>query len=308
MAGGIGGAALAGQQTAHADREKGEKLESMVARMFTFGRPGRVVLFDAPGVKPTEFYHEPLSDDDTTEAKAAAYAYVVKKLGANLRGRVEDTDLYDQRLLKEVLYRGIRRTDLKVERGENAGRNYPAASSPDDFGRFTNEQLTYLYNQLQIVTAEFQPTRAQALAMTNLPAFCKRCADAIAESEAGGSENPFLFLASFSYPELVTTTALLAARMSEVLVDPSTFPPNPSTGSLESSTQSDSPSSLESSAETSNGGTTSSTESPLDTSQLLSREEAVERALTQSPASSEDSPHEPDGDAAAKELLDRLNQ
>ena len=273
-----------------------EKPDGLIARVYKFGRPGRDVLFDAPGVNPTVFRMEPLNREERDSAKLAAYAWTVDKLGVNLRGRVEDTDIYDDRLILEVLYRGIKNPENPVKSG-NLTRYYPATQTPDDFKALTNDQISYLYNQLQIVTAEFQPTRVQMQLMQNLEKFCEQCAEAVADMEAGKESDFPLVLASLSWQELVSVCLAMGANLHDFLV------PLPA--------QSNSPTTSESSAESLDGNTTSSTESPSPTSSVLSSAEAVQRVIENSKhspsRSGSETVHEPDGQAAAEDLASELS-
>lgn len=242
-------------------RESGEKLDSYVKRVFQAGRAGKRVLFDPPGVNPTEFRLEPLNNRETTDAMAAARNHVAGIIAIDSKGgRIEDTDLYDERLKLEILYRAVKRTDIPPTKH---GIHYPAAMAPDEYCNLTSEQLTYLYRQWQLVCAEFSPTQAQRLAMVDIEKFCQQCAAAVEESGDG-----FLFLASLSWQEAITLVGTLGAQLNGFLAL--------------SQTDSSSLSSSESSPQTSENTTGSYSVSPSPSLAVLANEEARRIAIENS--------------------------
>lgn len=268
----------------------GKTLDSLIRKITVFGRLGKSMLFDPPGVTPITLRYEVLDDDEEKAATVAAYKYVVKTLGDELRGPVEDTKLYDNRLLKETLFLSVKRTDIQSD----GGYYYPAAMSVDEFGKFTPEQLTYMFNQYQLVRAEFTPSKAQQLLMSGVENFAKKCAEAIESNE---DENRFLFLASLSWPDLIMLVATLGAHLHDFLVPSTTQSSSQSTSGSESAT-SDQP-------------TDSSTESQLSTSTLLDRSSALQLVTQQRQDSSSRSEAatldpQPTSDEAANELAGLL--
>lgn len=274
-----------------------EKPIEFLQRIFINGRSGETVDFDPPGVTPTKFRIEPLDEGENDDAIAAAYNYTAKRL-TKVIGRIEDTDLYKERLILEVLVRSVKRPENPF-RDENVVRYYPAAAGADSYRKLTDVQLAYLYNLYQIVRAKFSPNNIRVLAATDIGELANLCASAAKESG-----DAFLPLASLDYGELavIATEALVA--LSEFLA------------SLQ--TQSSSPDSSQSTPETSNGGTTSSSSSPLDSSNLLSHSKALQQVVADqlSSTSSEHSnavpaetepTHEPDGETAAKDLAEQLS-
>jgi hypothetical protein len=219
--------------------------------MMQAGRPFANITFDAPGVEPTNFRVELLNKQELEESLAAAYQHAVKMLGKDLRGRPEDTDIYDQRIVVEMLHRMVKDPDDPIAKKEGVVDYYRATRTPDDYFALTGEQITYLYNQCQVALAKFTPSKAQQLAFEDLPEFCRRCATA-QDQDADGDD--FLFLASFSWLELLTMVGTLGAALSPYLT------PYP--------TLSESPDSSESSASTSTDDTISA--APSDSGSLSS--------------------------------------
>jgi len=253
----------------------GETLDSYIRQITKFGRLGETVTFDPPGLKPVQLHYEVLDDEEEEKALEAAYKYTVKKLGAELRGPVEDTKLYDCRLLKEKLYLAVKNPNLFNEQ-DGVKFYYPAALSADEFGKFTPEQQTLMFNQYLLVQAKYTPSKAQQLLMSGVENLAAKCAEAINSNQ---DENRFLFLASLSWSDAIMLVGTLGAHLHDFLA--------PST------TQSSSPDTSESTPPTSDTPTDSSTESQLHTSNLLDRSTALLLATSQPPDSSPSLPSNP---------------